>query len=160
MAKIALVLRGGGAKGAFQAAAERYAREKKGYKWDIIAGVSVGALNAGMLAMGKYDRLQKMWETMSNDKVYTGKLNLWALVKMVFGAKSALDNGPLKRLIDEEFEPQLMNTDVRVGAVSLMTGEYHQFRPNQPEFKDAVLASTAIPIIWAPVSYLPPTETP
>lgn len=156
MAKIALVLSGGGAKGAFQAAAERYAREKKGYKWDIIAGVSVGALNAGMLAMGKYDRLQKMWETMSNDKVYTGKLNLWALVKMVFGAKSALDNGPLKRLIDEEFEPQLMNTDVRVGAVSLMTGEYHQFRPNQPEFKDAVLASTAIPIIWAPVKLPPP----
>ena len=156
MAQIALVLSGGGAKGAFQAAAERYAREEKGYKWDIIAGVSVGALNAGMLAMEKYDRLWEIWQTMSNDKVYTGKVNLWAVVKMLFGAKSALGNGPLKRLIDEEFEPDLMNTDVRIGAVSLMTGEYAQFRPSQPEFKDAVLASTAIPIIWAPVKLPPP----
>jgi len=157
MAKIALVLSGGGAKGAFQAAAEKYAREEKGYKWDIIAGVSVGALNAGMLAMGKYDRLQEMWETISNDKVYTGKLNLWAVVKMVFGAKSALGNGPLKRLIDEEFDPSLMDPNVvTVGAVSLMTGKYHQFQPSQPEFKDAVLASTAIPILWAPVKLPPP----
>ncbi len=48
--KIALVLSGGGAKGAFQCGAEKYAREVKGYHWDIIAGVSVGAAqrrNAG-----------------------------------------------------------------------------------------------------------------
>ena len=44
--KIALVLSGGGAKGAFQFMAEKYAREVKGYHWDVIAGVSVGALNA------------------------------------------------------------------------------------------------------------------
>jgi NTE family protein len=71
MAKVALVLSGGGAKGAFQAAAERYAREEKGYNWDIIAGVSVGALNGGMLAMKKYARVQELWETISNGKVYT-----------------------------------------------------------------------------------------
>jgi NTE family protein len=40
--KVALVLTGGRAKGAFQYGAERYAREIKGYSWDIIAGVSVG----------------------------------------------------------------------------------------------------------------------
>ncbi|MCH8814998.1 MAG: patatin-like phospholipase family protein [Chloroflexi bacterium] len=151
MAKVALVLSGGGAKGAFQAAAERYAREEKGYSWDIIAGVSVGALNGGMLAMKKYDRLQEMWETMSNARVYTGKLNWWAVVKMLFGAKSALGNGPLKQLIDQEFDPELMKVDLRIGVVSLMTGEYGVFRPNQPEFRDAVLASTAMPIVWAPV---------
>ena len=31
--KTALVLSGGGAKGAFQFAAEKYAREVKGYRW-------------------------------------------------------------------------------------------------------------------------------
>ena len=47
--KIALILSGGGARGAFQVGAETYARDVKGYHWDIIAGVSVGALNGAML---------------------------------------------------------------------------------------------------------------
>ena len=59
--KVALVLSGGGAKGAFQFMAEKYAREVKGYRWDIIAGVSVGALNGTMLAMGKYKQLEDIW---------------------------------------------------------------------------------------------------
>ena len=49
MPKVALVLSGGGAKGAFQLTAEKYAREVKGYHWDVIAGVSVGALNGSTL---------------------------------------------------------------------------------------------------------------
>ena len=57
MSITALVLSGGGAKGAFQFAAEKYAREVKGYQWDIIAGVSVGALNGSLIAMKKYARL-------------------------------------------------------------------------------------------------------
>ena len=71
MAKVALVLSGGGAKGAFQFMAEKYAREVKGYKWDVIAGVSVGSLNGTMLAMEKYQRLEEVWKTISNDKIYT-----------------------------------------------------------------------------------------
>ena len=53
--KTALVLSGGGAKGAFQFMAEKYAREVKGYKWDIIAGVSVGALNSTFIAINTGD---------------------------------------------------------------------------------------------------------
>ncbi len=156
MPKTALVLSGGGAKGAFQVTAEKYAREQKGYKWDIIAGVSVGALNAGMLAMGKYARLLEIWETITNARVYTGRMNRWALVKMLFGARSALGHGPLKELIDGEFDPALMKADLRVGAVSLNSGEYVMFRPDHPQFKQAVLASTAIPVVWPPVLLDPP----
>jgi len=43
-----------------------------------------------------------------------------------------------------------------VGTVSLRTGEYVFFRPADPNFKKAVLASTAIPVIWAPVDVSPP----
>lgn len=156
MAKVALVLSGGGAKGAFQAGAERYAREVKGYQWDIIAGVSVGALNAGMLAMQKYPQLWELWGTISNDKVYTGRMKLWyAVLRVLTGHKSVLGNRPLKDMIEREFDPALVNTDLRIGAVSLVTGQYALFRPNDPSFRDAVLASTAIPIFWAPVDVEP-----
>jgi NTE family protein len=150
MAKMALVLSGGGAKGAFQFAAEKYAREVKGYRWDIISGVSVGALNAAMLAMGKYARLQEIWQHISNDQVYTGRMNLWAILRLLFGAKSIYGNAPLWQMIENEIQPDQIKTDVRIGTVSLRTGQYVLFRPSDPDFERALLASTAIPIIWPP----------
>lgn len=151
MPKTALVLSGGGAKGAFQFAAEKYAREVKGYRWDIISGVSVGALNGAMLAMGKYARLQEIWQHISDEQVYTGRLNAWAVLRLVFGAKSIYGNDPLWRMIEQEIELEQITTDLRIGTVSLRTGEYVLFRPSYPDFRRALLASTAIPIVWAPV---------
>jgi len=148
--KTALILSGGGAKGAFECGAEKYAREVKGYNWDIIAGVSVGALNGGMLAMKKYDRLFEIWNTVSNDQVYTGGFNIWSGFKLLFGAKSFYGNEPLRRLIAREFETGQFQVDLRVGAVSLFTGEYYQFKPDMPNFSEAILASTVMPIIWEP----------
>jgi NTE family protein len=138
--------------------AEKYAREVKGYKWDIIAGVSVGALNGTLLAMEKYQRLEEIWRTISSDQVYTGGMNVWSIVKLIFGAKSIYGNRPLWELLDREIDPDEVKTDLRIGVVSLRTGEYLRFRPSDPGFKKAVLASTAIPLIWAPVD-VPPSHT-
>ncbi len=149
--KTALVLSGGASRGAFQFAAEKYAREEKGYTWDIITGVSVGALNGSMLAQEKYKVLEDTWNNISNDKIYTGKLNLWTFVKFIFGKKSIYSNDPLKRLIEKHVNPDDMKIKFRVGVVSLETGEYDFFSPDMENFKKAVLASTIMPIIWEPI---------
>jgi NTE family protein len=158
MPKTALVLSGGGAKGAFQVGAERYLREERGYSWDLIAGVSVGALNASMLAMQKYAELWGLWDTVTNDRIYRGRLpDSWfsALIaagKALLGHKSLLDNAPLASLIAEHFDStRLVGKDVRVGAVSLQSGEFKMFRPSDGAYEAAVLASTAMPVYWAPV---------
>lgn len=148
--KIALVLSGGGAKGAFQVTAEKYAREVKGYQWDIIAGVSVGALNGAMLAMRKYARLYEIWNTISNDQVYTGGFNLLSIIRLLFGAKSFYSNEPLRRMLMQELEPELVQTDLRIGAVSLVSGEYVEFRGDDPKLMEVIMASTVMPIIWTP----------
>ena len=149
--KIALVLSGGGAKGAFQMAAERYARKQMDYKWSVIAGVSVGALNAVMLGMEKYTELEKLWETITKDKIMTGKLNLFTYVKLLFGKKSIYGNKPLKKLIDQEVDPERIKIPVKIGAVSLKTGLYQAFKADHFGFRELVLSSTAIPIVWEPV---------
>lgn len=149
--KTALILSGGGAKGAFQVGAEKYAREVKGYHWDIIAGVSVGALNGTMLAMEKYDRLWQIWNTISNSQVYTGGLNLWSAIKLLFGAKSFYGNEPLYRLLKKELEVEKIGADLRIGAVSLTSGAYVEFNKTSPHLVKAVLASTVMPVIWSPV---------
>lgn len=67
--KFALVLSGGGFKGAFQLGALNYISENwqkitglsTPMKFDIIAGVSVGALNGSFLAMNKLNLLNDLW---------------------------------------------------------------------------------------------------
>ena len=149
--KTALILSGGGAKGAFEAAAEKYAREEKGYHWDIIAGVSVGALNGAMLAMEKYARLWEIWNTVSDDQIFTGGFNLWSIIKIALGAKSFYGNEPLWKTLQKEMEPDKVNADLRIGSVSLVTGEYVQFTKTEPQLAKAILASTVMPVIWTPV---------
>lgn len=155
MPKTALVLNGCGARGAFQFMAEKYAREQKGFRWDIIAGVSAGALNGVMLAMQKYRRLEEIWRTITRERVYSGRMNLWTIIKLVLGSRSLFSMDPLCRLIHREVDPARIRIPVRVGTVSLQTGAYRYFTPEDPDFKLALLASAAIPIVWPPVDISP-----
>jgi NTE family protein len=104
-----------------------------------------------MLAMEKYERLEELWRNISNDQVYTGKLNFWSILMIAFGAKSIYDNAPLWSIIEQEYEPDKVKVDLRIGVVSMQSGEYVTFKPTDPGFRNAILASTAIPIVWSPV---------
>ena len=150
MGKTALVLSGGGAKGAFQVGAEKYLREELGYSWDVIGGVSVGALNGSMLAMEKYSRLEEIWRTIKNQSVYSGRFNLHTLWKLYRGAKSIYSNDPLASIVEKEVEPDKIVKDLRIGTVSLNSGRYTVYGGDDPNIKKAVLASTVVPVIWPP----------
>ena len=64
----ALVLGGGGSRGAYQFGAIKALKEL-GYEYEIITGASVGALNALFLGHDKYDLLEKMWHTINFEMV-------------------------------------------------------------------------------------------
>jgi NTE family protein len=153
LSKTALVLSGGGALGAFQASAEKYAREEKGFKWDIIAGVSVGALNGSLLSMKKYERMDEIWRNIGNDQVFTGSGNaISILFKILTKKKSIFSNKPLwDGLISKELDPEKMKIPFTIGCVNLVEGKYQILTPEHPHFLKAVLASTAIPVVWEPV---------
>lgn len=59
--KTALILSGGGFKGAFQYGAIKYLLENN-IQIDFVAGISAGALNGSMVASGNYEALDSMWE--------------------------------------------------------------------------------------------------
>lgn len=162
--KRALVLSGGGAKGAFQLGALRYIEsvvktENPGYNFDIIAGVSVGTLNGVMLAMDKYDELENLWNTITDEDIYTGSLKmLRAFFRILFKKRSVLGNKPLEKLLDKHVHLDKVNNakhDFRFGVVSLISGEYSSLKAadfiDNINFKKAILASTVMPIIWEPV---------
>jgi len=77
MKKVALVLSGGGFKGAFQVGALKYLKENWGkfdpsnntMKFDIVAGVSVGSLNGLLVASDKFDVLENFWDDVAQKGV-------------------------------------------------------------------------------------------
>lgn len=166
MKKIALVLSGGGAKGAFQVGALNYIYEKivtryPDFKFSIIAGVSVGSLNGVMLAQNQFTELQKLWNNLENKDIYKGRINIAGFVwRLLRGKKSLLSSAPLEEKINQSVFLERMDPAIqfRAGAVSLVSGEYQHFQASQftsnKEFRKAILASALMPVIWEPVDQI------
>lgn len=72
--KTALVLSGGGSRGAYQCGAWR-ALIELGIPIDIVVGVSVGALNSAMVVQGDPFLTSGLWRKLVTDKVFDVKPN-------------------------------------------------------------------------------------
>lgn len=156
----ALVLSGGGSKGAWQLGIlKKWMKEQK-RDYQILAGVSVGALTVAGLAqfpLGQpeeaIDNVIKLWlEKVETKNVYRrwypfGRLHaLWL--------KSVYDSQPLIDLVHQNFSHQKVlesGKQVAVGAVCLNDGEHRYVRESDPHFVDWVLASSSFPIFLKPV---------
>ena len=166
MKKIALVLSGGGAKGAFQAGALQYIEEHvksryPDFSFSIISGVSVGSLNGVVVAMNQLPRLRQIWNTIENKLVFTGNVSLRsALFHLAFrGRQAILGRKPLETMVRAIVNRQaVLSTGVKfmMGVVSLIDGQYYTYTAedfdDDDNFQKAVLASSMVPILWEPVA--------
>jgi len=75
----ALVLSGGGAKGAYEAGLVSTLIHEYNEDFDIICGTSIGAINAAFLAQGKVDDLAAMWQTIHTRNIVTPYPKIQAL---------------------------------------------------------------------------------
>ena len=161
----ALLLSGGGAKGAFQAGALRYIGEVEATTgpsvtpyFDVVSGVSVGTLNGVLVAQNRMDVLNDLWRTLSRTDIFRGGGVSGVFRQFLTRKGSLLDNGPLKEVICKNADlatVQASGTDLMFGAVSLATGEYYSFHASdfddEQEFHRALLASASIPVVCPPV---------
>lgn len=211
MKKTALVLSGGGFKGAFQVGALAYLKEnwqkifpdKPKMHFDIIAGVSVGALNGLLIAQDKFDDLLELWDKVAENgvgEIYQSdfidtrpdhtdpnpKLKMrisWESIKKHFPKttrnvlwraifnrakildalrgefqdfQAIADNVPLRNKLEAYARKgNIQDSLYKCGYVSLVDGKYfatkHEDFDTDEDFLEAVLASTAMPIIWKPI---------
>jgi NTE family protein len=144
-----LVLSGGGAKGAFQVGAERVLREELGFRWERIFGISVGAINATLLAQRAYSQLRELWLRIREEDIY--RKFPWPIVALRIGLQRKLglyDVSPLRDLIRRHAAGRPFLTPAHVGRVSLVSGEYELVPNTAPDFLDAVWQSATMPVIW------------
>jgi NTE family protein len=158
----ALVLSGGGSKGAYQAGALKHILGEKRVAYDALCGVSVGAINVAFLAMYKIGqeiesslKLIDMWSQLDNTKIYKRwfPFGRWHAI----WKNSFYDSSPLHNLLKSEINlDRIRNTGkaVNVGTVSLSSGKYTIFDQTSDHFIDAVIASASFPGMLTPVKFL------
>ena len=76
MGKKALVLAGGGTRGAYQNGALKALRKLHKADFDIVTGTSIGALNATLVVQKDYKAMDNLWHTLTQDKIVKGSMTL------------------------------------------------------------------------------------
>jgi NTE family protein len=154
--KRALILSGGGARGAFQVGVWKYLRE---INWtpDLICGTSIGAINAAAIGSGMpVERLADLWRTHNRSEIYRLKI-LHFLKSALRGKplKSLLDGAPLRSMLTRNLNMEALRQspiEIIISAVHLATGRLHLYNQAVIEI-DHLMASSAMPILfpWQPI---------
>ena len=160
-APVALVLSGGGAKGAWEAGAAA-AFIEGGLPVRLVAGSSAGALNAAMLADGRLDRLQALWRTVTREQVYSlrpgvffaGLLPGWLTLLTLDAAGSLFDPAPLRELIVASVDVERVRASpVRLVVVTTdLARRAPRVFDNATVSVEALMAASAVPGAFPPVA--------
>lgn len=154
--KLALVLAGGGARGAYEVGVWQ-AMAELGMEIDIVTGSSVGSINGAMVCQGDLELSLKMWKEMETHKVFDvheGFQNFDYAKEIILnkGAGSTRLNELLHKYVDEE-KIRASSIDYGLTTVELKTLKQHfLFREDikEGQIVDYILASSsAFPVIHA-----------
>lgn len=152
----ALVLSGGGGRGAYEAGVAKACAERD-FHFDWIVGTSIGALNAALVGQGDLDMLETMWRKIRTSDVY--KLpDPGHLRRVIFGQQLGLLNtDPLEKLLRNSIcIEKLKAGKTKVGFVTtdlcglgtrVITGDEIE---TQEDLIDVLMASSAIPLLFPP----------
>ena len=148
--KKALILSGGGARGAYQAGVYKYLSEQK-FVPDVICGTSVGALNATALGCGfSPEKLIELWRSIETGNVM--RYSIWQNITDIFLRRFSpmVDTTPMKRLLARELDFQkLRNSQAKIfiSAVNISNSELVYFS-NEEIGIQHLMASSAIPVVF------------
>ncbi len=156
--KKALVLSGGGGRGAYHVGALRFLEE---HDWspDVISGTSIGAVNGAALASGHTAHsLWALWRRLVTADVQKAKWN-------VLEGNYLLDTAPLRQTLQEEgwIDFERINSaeaavHLRITATEISSGHLHVFGNSNDKYPsdmlqepfslDHVIASCSIPLVY------------
>ena len=162
-----LVFEGGGAKGAYQIGVWK-ALEECGVKICAVAGVSVGALNGALVAMGDLERAESIWREISYSKVMEvddlemdqlieralKHMNILNVTRKSVGivASGGFNITPLRKLIETHIdEKKIKESDVDLYLTTVNLTDLKEVDICVKELEDGKLANYLIASASLPV---------
>lgn len=159
--KRALVLCGGGSKGAYEMGVWTALRELKQDQYDIVCGTSIGALNGAMFVQGAYDECLKLWNETRNDTIMSKpikiddsslKMTLKKMEDLIPFVKSYLqqkgvDITPFRKMMEVYIDPKKIKASkLEYGIVVVNFPSFKPILVNMKEvadeeIRDYILAS-------------------
>jgi predicted patatin/cPLA2 family phospholipase len=166
----ALIISGGGSKGAFAGGVAQYLMEVQGYKYDLFIGTSTGSLLISHLALNKTPKIKDVYTSVDQNSIFSNcpffvkrvhgydqiSINHFNVLRNIFkGRKTFGESQNLKKLILDSFSPEEFeelksrNEDivVTVSNLSLNEVEYKSIKEyNYEDFCEW---------IWVSCNYIP-----
>jgi len=154
----ALVLSGGGGRGAYHIGVLRFLEEHEWFP-DVVAGTSIGAVNGAAIASGhNAHSLWSLWRRLNTAAVQKANWN-------VLDGNFLLDTSPLRQTLQQHgwVNFDRINSDeaavhLRVTATEVTTGHLHVFGNSDDVYPskmqreainlDHIIASCSIPIVY------------
>jgi len=152
----ALVLPGGGGRGAYQVGVAK-ALAEQGIEFDLAFGTSIGGLNATLIAQGNLARLEQLWCSIRAKDIFRLP-SASQMSHLLLGHKlGLLDTQPLEDLIRRELDLHKLKTSrTKVGLFStdLCSLETRMFTIDDVmstgELIDVLMATSALPLAFPP----------
>ncbi len=147
----ALILSGGGARGAYQAGVIKYLNEIE-WKPDLVCGTSVGAINATALGCGlDIFEIINLWKSIERGRIYS--ISFWKQLQYYFtrrGFVPLMETEPLRQLILERLDFKRLrtaDTEIVITAVNILKSHLKFFNNSVIDIEH-VMASSAIPVLF------------
>jgi NTE family protein len=151
--ELAIVLSGGGAKGAFQVGVLDELITNRGVKVDIAVGTSTGSIQALAVAQDDIPKLVQIWSSLrKNSDIYVKRP--LGVASALLGSKSVYNASGLKRLLNDAADDERLRSTgkkLRLGVVNLGTGLFRTIDENVPGIHNWVYASCAMPVFFEPL---------
>ncbi len=166
----ALVISGGGSKGAFAGGIAEFLINNCGYNYDVLVGTSTGSLIVPLLAVNEIDKLKRLYTSVTPDDIFSSnpfivskkngefktRINhfaiLWMFIKgaKTFGESKNLRNLIEKMFTEEDFKEIRRNGKKVVVTVSNLTMNRVEYKHmNECTYQDYV------DWIWASANMIP-----
>ncbi len=152
----ALVLPGGGGRGAYQVGVSK-ALQERGIEFDLAFGTSIGGINATLMAQGNMKRLEDLWCNIRGKDVFSLP-SAHQIGRLVLGHKlGLLDTRPLEDVLRREVDLQkLKASKTKIGwcTTDLCSLETRLITIDDivstNELIDVLMATSAIPMAFPP----------
>ena len=144
--KRAIVLSGGGSKGAYQIGVWKALRKMK-IKYDIVTGTSIGSVNGIMMVQKEYHKAKYLWDNISYDDIFNvkfpkkgNKVEIYKKYAVEFLKNGGMETSKIYQFMNNAYnKKKFYKSNIDYGIVTFNVSNMKPRILNKEEMKDDLI---------------------